>query len=265
TRNKSKIWTASSVASCSRCLLGCCWRQPVQPAHGRATMTPRDLSATVLDRRALVYVRQSTSTQVQENRESQRRQYALAELARSYGFRDVSVIDADLGCSASGTVDRPGFRTLVGQVCQGVVGAVFCLEASRLARNGRDWHHLIELCGLVGALVVDADGIYNPAKPNDRLLLGLKGTMSEFELTRCAHDCSRPRWPRPAVVSCVFRYPLDTSGRVTPDSHWTRIVGSRMPSGRCSSSSSVWAARGRSSGTCARKASCFRAQPMASS
>jgi DNA invertase Pin-like site-specific DNA recombinase len=146
-------------------------------------MTPRDLSATVLDRRALVYVRQSTSTQVQENLESQRRQYALAELARSYGFRDVSVIDADLGCSASGTVERPGFRTLVGQVCQGVVGAVFCLEASRLARNGRDWHHLIELCGLVGALVVDADGIYNPAKPNDRLLLGLKGTISEFELT----------------------------------------------------------------------------------
>src|SRR5208337_4387597 len=145
-------------------------------------MTPRDLSATVLDRRALVYVRQSTSTQVQENRESQRRQYALAELARSYGFRDVSVIDADLGCSASGTVDRPGFRTLVGQVCQGVVGAVFCIEASRLARNGRDWHHLIELCGLVRTVVIDPDGIYDPAVLNDRLLLGLKGTMSEFEL-----------------------------------------------------------------------------------
>jgi len=96
-----------------------------------------------LTRRAVIYVRQSSPHQVLTNTESQRWQYALAELARSYGFRDVSVIDADLGCSASGTVDRPGFRTLVGQVCQGVVGAVFCLEASRLARNGRDWHHLI--------------------------------------------------------------------------------------------------------------------------
>jgi DNA invertase Pin-like site-specific DNA recombinase len=80
-------------------------------------------------------------------------------------------------------VDRPGFRSLVGQLCEGKVGAVFCLEASRLARNGRDWHHLLELCGLVGARVVDTDGVYDPGLPNDRLLLGLKGTMSEFELT----------------------------------------------------------------------------------
>lgn len=142
-----------------------------------------DLPTTVLARRAIVYVRQSTGTQVQENLESQRRQYELAELARSYGFRDVVVIDQDLGRSASGTADRPGFRSLVGQICEGVVGAVLCLEASRLARNGRDWHHLIELCGLVGTWLIDADGVYDPSSPNDRLLLGLKGTMSEFELT----------------------------------------------------------------------------------
>jgi DNA invertase Pin-like site-specific DNA recombinase len=146
-------------------------------------MTLRELPKEVLDRGAIVYIRQSTGAQVQENLESQRRQYELVDLARRYGFRDVAVIDADLGRSASGAVDRPGFRDLVGRICEGGVGAVFCLEASRLARNGRDWHHLLELCGLVGAFVIDVDGVHNPGLPNDRLLLGLKGTMSEFELS----------------------------------------------------------------------------------
>ncbi len=146
-------------------------------------MSVRELPKETLSRAAIVYVRQSTGMQVQENLESQRRQYALIDLAHQYGFRDVTVIDQDLGRSASGAVDRPGFRTLVGRICEGSVGAVFCLEASRLARNGRDWHHLLELCGLVGAFVIDGDGVHDPAVPNDRLLLGLKGTMSEFELT----------------------------------------------------------------------------------
>lgn len=146
-------------------------------------MTLRELPKEVTERSAVVYVRQSTGLQVQENLESQRRQYALVELAKGYGFRDISVIDEDLGRSASGTMDRPGFRDLVGRICEGKVGAVFCLEASRLARNGRDWHHLLELCGLVGAYVIDSDGVHDPALPNDRLLLGLKGTMSEFEVT----------------------------------------------------------------------------------
>lgn len=146
-------------------------------------MTPADLPTSVLRRRALVYVRQSSGTQVHDNVESQRRQYALADLARTYGFRDIVTIDDDLGRSASGSVARPGFEALVAQLCQGAVGAVFCLEASRLARNGREWHHLLELCGLVGACVIDTDGIYDPSVPNDRLLLGLKGTISEFELT----------------------------------------------------------------------------------
>lgn len=146
-------------------------------------MTLRELPKEALARTAVVYVRQSTGMQVQENLESQRRQYELVDLARLYGFRNVSVIDQDLGRSASGTADRPGFRDLVGRICEGIVGAVFCLEASRLARNGRDWHHLLELCALVGAFVIDSDGAHDPALPNDRLLLGLKGTMSEFELT----------------------------------------------------------------------------------
>ena len=140
------------------------------------------LTAERLGRQAVVYIRQSSPGQVVHNQESRRRQYALADRARELGFRDVISIDEDLGRSGSGLMVRPGFQRLVAEVCTGEVGAVFCIEASRLARNGRDWHHLIELCGMVGAVVVDPDGVYDPALINDRLLLGLKGTMSEFEL-----------------------------------------------------------------------------------
>jgi DNA invertase Pin-like site-specific DNA recombinase len=136
-----------------------------------------------LSRGAVVYVRQSTMGQVAENTESQRRQYALAESARTIGFASVTVIDEDLGRSGSGLIERPGFQKLVASVCAGSIGAVFCIEASRLARNGRDWHHLIDLCALVGTLVIDPDGTYDPRLVNDRLLLGLKGTMSEYELS----------------------------------------------------------------------------------
>jgi DNA invertase Pin-like site-specific DNA recombinase/polyhydroxyalkanoate synthesis regulator phasin len=136
-----------------------------------------------LARSAVIYVRQSTMTQVLGNLESQRRQYALADAARDAGFASVTVIDEDLGRSGSGLAARPGFQRLVAEVCAGTVGAVFCIEASRLARNGRDWHHLIDLCAMTGALVIDPDGVYDPRLMNDRLLLGLKGTMSEYELS----------------------------------------------------------------------------------
>ena len=146
-------------------------------------MTGADhLPTSVLKRKAVVYVRQSTQSQVMTNLESQRRQYDLVEVARQHGFMDVEVIDDDMGRSASGTVARPGFDRLVGWLCAGQVGAVVCFDASRLARNGRDWHHLLELCGLVDARVIDQDGLYNPSRPNDRLLLGMKGSISEFEL-----------------------------------------------------------------------------------
>jgi len=141
------------------------------------------LPAVVLKRKAVVYVRQSTQAQVQMNLESQRRQYDLVGEARRLGFRDIEVIDDDLGRSASGTVARPGFEKLVAWLCAGEVGAVLCLDASRLARNGRDWHHLLELCGLVEARVIDPDGVYDPCRANDRLLLGMKGNISEFELS----------------------------------------------------------------------------------
>jgi excisionase family DNA binding protein len=140
------------------------------------------IPATLLKRKAVAYVRQSTQSQVMTNLESQRRQYDLVDVARQRGFIDIEVIDDDLGRSASGTVARPGFDRLVAGLCAGKVGAVLCQDASRLARNGRDWHHLLELCGLVEARVIDHDGIYNPCLPNDRLLLGMKGSISEFEL-----------------------------------------------------------------------------------
>ncbi len=188
------------------------------------------LSPAVLGRRAIVYVRQSTGAQVHDNLESQRRQYELVELARAYGFHEVSVIDEDLGRSASGTTDRPGFRSLVGQICEGLVGAVFCLEASRLARNGRDWHHLLELCGLVEACVIDTDGIYDPARPNDRLLLGLKGTMSEFELTLLrkrmieAAAAKARRGELRVAVPVGYRWSLDTGLMIDPDRRIQDVV-----------------------------------------
>jgi DNA invertase Pin-like site-specific DNA recombinase len=135
-----------------------------------------------LARGVFVYVRQSTSDQVLHNHESRRRQYGLVDLARALGWAAVEVIDDDLGRSGSG-ISRPGFEKLLAAICEGRVGAVVSIEASRLARNGRDWHTLLEFCGLVDTLIVDEDGVYDPRHPNDRLLLGVKGTMSEMELS----------------------------------------------------------------------------------
>lgn len=146
-------------------------------------MNQLKLTAERLARKAIVYIRQSKPNQVLHHQESKRLQYGLVDRARALGFQRVNVIDEDLGRTGSGLVERPGFQRLVAEVCSGEVGGVFCLEASRLARNGRDWHHLIELCGMVSAVVIDFDGIYDPNLVNDRLLLGLKGTMSEFELS----------------------------------------------------------------------------------
>ena len=135
-----------------------------------------------LARQAVVYIRQSTADQVANNLESKHRQYGLADRARQLGWNDVVIIDDDLGRSGGG-IARPGFEKLLAAICDGRVGAVVSIEASRLARNGRDWHTLLEFCGLVGTLIADEDGVYDPRHPNDRLLLGMKGTMSEMELS----------------------------------------------------------------------------------
>jgi DNA invertase Pin-like site-specific DNA recombinase len=154
-----------------------------------------------LARSAIVYIRQSTADQLVHNQESQRRQYGLADRARQLGWVSVEVIDDDLGRSGGG-VSRPGFERLLAAICEGRVGAVLAIEASRLARNGRDWHTLIEFCGLVGTILVDEDGIYDPRHPNDRLLLGMKGTMSELELSlfrQRSHEALRQKARRGAL------------------------------------------------------------------
>ena len=142
------------------------------------------IMASHLSRHAIVYLRQSSAAQVEHNRESTDRQYALATKARDLGWPDdrIIVIDEDLGLSGSGSVARSGFARLTAEVALTRVGLVLGLEVSRLARNNADWHRLIDLAGLTDTLIGDADGIYHPALFNDRLLLGLKGTMSEAEL-----------------------------------------------------------------------------------
>ena len=136
------------------------------------------------DRLAIVYVRQSSRQQVVDHGESTRLQYGLVDRAVALGWpaSRVMVIDEDLGRSAANAADRPGFARLVAELTMGHVGLVLGLEMSRLARAGQDWHQLVELCSLAGALLADADGVYDPNWYNDRLLLGLKGTMSQVEL-----------------------------------------------------------------------------------
>ena len=163
------------------------------------------ITADHLARRACVYIRQSTPGQVQHNLESQRRQYGLVDRARVLGWQDIDVIDDDLGISGGGT-RRPGFERLLRVLCDGQVGAVFSIEASRLARNGRDWHTLLEFCSVVGALLIDAEAVYDPRLTNDRLLLGMKGTISEMEVASFrerAHAALLQKAQRGALVRRV--------------------------------------------------------------
>src|SRR6476661_7378810 len=150
---------------------------PMSPPPGKVHDRHRD-------RQAVVYVRQSTPRQVEQHRESTRLQYALVERACQLGWprERVEVIDDDLGRSGASAADRPGFQRLVAEVGLGNVGLVLGIEMSRLARSCRDWHQLLEICALFDTLIADADGVYDAANHNDRLLLGLKGTMSEAEL-----------------------------------------------------------------------------------
>ncbi|MFQ5705739.1 MAG: recombinase family protein, partial [Gemmatimonadales bacterium] len=147
-------------------------------------MTETKVRPEHLRRGACVYVRQSSASQVEHNRESTRRQYALVERAHALGWtpEQISVIDDDLGRSGATTQGRSGFARMTAEVALGHVGIVLGLEVSRLARNNADWYRLLDLCGLTDTLIGDADGIYHPSLFNDRLVLGLKGTMSEAEL-----------------------------------------------------------------------------------
>jgi DNA invertase Pin-like site-specific DNA recombinase len=139
---------------------------------------------THLARRAVVYIRQSTPGQVENNQESLRLQYALRQRASELGWHeaDIDVIDADLGLSGASAAQRSGFKELVGRVGLSEVGLILSMDVTRLARNCSDWYPLLDICGLRGCLIADRDGVYDPGSANGRLLLGLKGTISELEL-----------------------------------------------------------------------------------
>ncbi len=133
-------------------------------------------------RKAVLYIRQSSAHQVQHNRESQVLQYAMRDRLVQLGWSEIEVIDEDLGCSAAGGTTRAGFERMVAEVCLGKVGAVAAREVSRFARNSRDWQQLVEMCRVVDTLLVDQEAVYAPRQGNDRLLLGLKGSLNEYEL-----------------------------------------------------------------------------------
>src|SRR3989441_9685541 len=135
-----------------------------------------------IGRKALLYIRQSSTYQVNHNLESQKLQYAMQQRLQILGWREIEVIDEDLGCSAAGTMTRSGFERMVAEVCMGKVGAVAAREVSRFARNSREWQQLVEVCRVVDTVLVDQESVYTPRQSNDRLLLGLKGSLNEYEL-----------------------------------------------------------------------------------
>ena len=135
-----------------------------------------------LERKAILYIRQSSLYQVHHNLESQKLQYAMEERLQQLGWREIEVLDDDLGRTADGTVTRAGFERMVAEVCLGKVGAVAAREVSRFARNSREWQQLIEVCRVVDTVLIDQDTVYTPRQSNDRLLLGLKGSLNEYEL-----------------------------------------------------------------------------------
>src|SRR5215213_8520288 len=135
-----------------------------------------------LDRKAILYVRQSSTHQVMHNQESRLLQYAMRDRLCALGWREIEVVDDDLGRSAAGTVVRAGFERMVAEVCLGKVGAVAAREVSRFARNSREWQQLVEVCRIVDTVLIDQETVYAPRQSNDRLLLGLKGSLNEYEL-----------------------------------------------------------------------------------
>jgi len=183
-------------------------------------MSVAKIQPTHCDRLAYVYVRQSTPWQVLENRESTERQYQLQARAIALGWSPsrVEIIDEDQGRTGSTAAHRTGFQRLVSEVGLGRVGIVLMLEASRLARNNSDWYRLIEICGLSATLIADEGAVYNPRDPNDRLLLGVKGTISEAELFTLRTRLYEGRWNKARKGRLTF--PLPTGYVRGPEGQW---------------------------------------------
>jgi DNA invertase Pin-like site-specific DNA recombinase len=183
-----------------------------------------------LSRKAILYVRQSSPYQVMNNLESQKLQYAMEARLRSLGWSEVEIIDEDLGLSAGGNVTRTGFERMVAQVCLGEVGAVCAREVSRFARNSREWQQLVEVCRIVDTLLVDQEMVYSPRLGNDRLLLGLKGTLNEYELDLLRQRASEARVEKARrgelVSHCPVGFVKDEDGRLQkePDERIRRTI-----------------------------------------
>lgn len=179
------------------------------------------ITASHRSRIAYVYVRQSSPHQVQHNLESQRLQYALVETVREWGFTDVRIIDDDLGVTAADAGKRTGFQKLVTEVSLRRVGIILAREVSRLARNSADWYQLLDLCGILDTLIADQDAVYHPRHPNDRMILGLKGTMSEVELTVLKNRMLEGARNKAKRGELVYRLPIGLivaeDGQITKD------------------------------------------------
>ena len=183
-------------------------------APQEATSLPRVLRSLKirdwhLDLLVIVYVRQSDPLQVLHHRESRERQYALADLAAAWGWpRDrILIIDDDQGLSGRTSVQRSGFQRILAEVTMEHVGLILGIEMSRIARNNKDWHNLLEMCAIFGTLLADEDGVYDPVDTNDRLLLGLKGTISEFELVTMRNRLERGRLHKAQRGELFYRVP----------------------------------------------------------
>lgn len=157
-----------------------------------------------LVRKSVLYVRQSSAYQVQHNKESRRLQYAMEQRLRHLGWKEIEVIDKDLGRSAAGHVERRGFQRMVAEVCLGKVGVVAARELSRFARNSRDWQHLIEVCRMVDTLLMDHEALYDARRGSDRLLLGVRGSLNEYELDVLRQRSLEARWAKARRGELVF-------------------------------------------------------------
>jgi DNA invertase Pin-like site-specific DNA recombinase len=169
--------------------------------------------------KAVLYVRQSSVHRVQHDRESQGLQYAMRDRVLQLGWSQVEVIDEDLGCSAAAGTLRAGFERVVAEVCLGKVGAVAAWEVSRFARNSRDWQQLVEMCRVVDTLLIDQKAVYAPRQGNDRLLLGLKGSLNEYELDLRPQRTLAARYEK-ALRGELFDLPIRNSAL----SHWRHRV-----------------------------------------
>jgi len=176
------------------------------------------------DRRAFVYARQSSPAQVLHNRSSTERQIALAEVARELGWQatQIDVVDEDLGRSGRFVEGRQGFQRIATEMTMGRVGAVFSLDASRLARSSADWHRLLEIAALTRTLLIDEQNVYDPRDPNDRLVLGMKGTMADFELVWLRQRMEGGRWH--LARKGQYRVPRPPAGYVHEDVDSARLI-----------------------------------------